>query len=114
MTSGVKTILYPVTDLAAAKAIFGALLGAAPIADSPYYVGYEVAGQQIGLVPNGTSQGLTGPTPYFTVDDIQASVQALVAACGQAVQDPRDVGGGRLVALVNDADGNVIGLSQDA
>jgi predicted enzyme related to lactoylglutathione lyase len=113
MTLGFKTILNPVTDLAKAKATFGALLDAEPIADAPYYVGCAVAGQQIGLVPNGTSQGLTGPTPYFTVDDIQASVQALVAAGGQTVQAPRDVGGGKLVALVQDTDSNVIGLSQD-
>src|SRR4051812_31959293 len=100
MTSGVKTILYPVTDLAKAKTIFGALLGAEPIADAPYYVGYRVAGQDIGLVPNGDRQGLMGPTPYWTVDDIQASLQALVAAGAQTVQEPRDVGGGKLVALV--------------
>jgi predicted enzyme related to lactoylglutathione lyase len=113
MTSGVKTIIYPVNDLAAAKAIFGALLGAEPIADTPYYVGYRVAGQDIGLDPNGHRHG-SGPVPYWSVDDIQASVQALVAAGAQTVQEPQDVGGGKLIAMVKDADGNVIGLSQDA
>ena len=56
MTTGIQTIIYPVKDLAQAKAMFGALVGADPVVDSPYYVGYNVAGQDIGLDPNG--QGL--------------------------------------------------------
>ena len=55
-TEGVKTILHPVTDLAAAKAVYTALLGIEPQADAPYYVGYEAEGQQIGLVPGGGPQ----------------------------------------------------------
>lgn len=53
MTEGVKTILYPVRDLAKAKAIFSALLAVAPNMDEPYYVGFSAEGQDIGLDPNG-------------------------------------------------------------
>ena len=49
-TQGIKTVLHPVSDLAAAKAVYTALLGVAPQADGPYYVGYEAADQHIGLV----------------------------------------------------------------
>ena len=52
-TQGMKTILHPVSDLATAKAVYAALLGVPPQADGPYYVGFEAAGQQIGLVPGG-------------------------------------------------------------
>ena len=52
-TTGVRTILYPVRDLAKAKELFTRLAGREPIADSPYYVGYDLDGKQIGLVPNG-------------------------------------------------------------
>lgn len=114
MSEGVKTIIYPVKDLEAAKAVYGALLGVEPYADEPYYVGYKVGGQDVGLDPNGHSQGMTGPLPYHTVDDIKAAVQALVDAGAQVAQDVRDVGGGRLIATVTDADGNAIGLLQDA
>ena len=112
-TEGVKTILHPVTDLAAAKAVYTALLGIEPQDDAPYYVGYEAAGQQIGLVPGGGPQAMTTPVAYWHVADIAAKL-AEVTAAGAAVKDePRDVGGGRLVATFTDPDGNVLGLIQD-
>jgi predicted enzyme related to lactoylglutathione lyase len=110
---GVKTLLHPVTDLAAAKAVYTALLGIEPQADSAYYVGYDVAGQQIGLVPNGGPQGMTSPVAYWHVSDIEAKL-AEVTAAGATLKEPsRDVGGGRLVATFTDPDGNVLGLVQD-
>jgi predicted enzyme related to lactoylglutathione lyase len=112
-TEGIKTVLHPVSDLAAAKAMYTALLGVPPQSDAPYYVGYEVAGQQIGLVPGGAAQGMTSPVAYWHVPDIEARL-AEVTAAGAAVKDPvRDVGGGRLVATFTDPDGNVLGLLQD-
>jgi hypothetical protein len=51
-TEGVKTVLHPVTDLAAAKEVYAALLGVPPQTDESYYVGFEAAGQHIGLVPS--------------------------------------------------------------
>jgi hypothetical protein len=52
-TLGITTVLHPVSDLEAAKAVYTALLGVPPQADAPYYVGYEAEGQHIGLVPGG-------------------------------------------------------------
>jgi predicted enzyme related to lactoylglutathione lyase len=49
-THGIKTVLHPVSDMAAAKTVYTALLGVAPQTDSPYYVGFEAEGQQIGLL----------------------------------------------------------------
>ena len=109
-TEGIKTVLHPVTDLEKAKPVYTALLGAEPTADSPYYVGYDAAGQHIGLVPNSD---MTSPVAYWHVADINAKL-AEVTAAGAAVKDaPRNVGGGRLVASFTDADGNVLGLVQD-
>ncbi len=112
-TQGIKSVLHPVSDLAAAKAVYAALLGIAPQADSAYYVGFEAEGQQIGLVPSGGPQGLTSPVAYWQVPDIEAKL-AEVTAAGATVKDPaRDVGGGRLVATFTDLDGNVLGLLED-
>jgi predicted enzyme related to lactoylglutathione lyase len=112
-TQGIKTVLHPVSDLATAKAVYAALLGIEPQTDSPYYVGFEAAGQQIGLVPGGGPQGLTSPVAYWHVPDIEAKL-AEVTAAGATVKEPaHDVGGGRLVATVTDLDGNVLGLLQD-
>jgi predicted enzyme related to lactoylglutathione lyase len=112
-TQGIKTVLHPVSDLAAAKEVYAALLGMPPSTDASYYVGFEAAGQHIGLVPRGGPQGMTSPVAYWHVPDIEAKL-AEVTAAGATVKDPvRDVGGGRLVATVADPDGNVLGLLQD-
>jgi hypothetical protein len=66
MTETLKTIIYPVKDLATAKPLYSALLGVEPIMDEPYYVGFSVEGQDIGLDPNGHSQGMTGPSATGT------------------------------------------------
>ncbi|GAB2728636.1 VOC family protein [Streptomyces bullii] len=113
MTAGLKTIIYPVKDLGRAKALFSALLGVEPYADVPYYVGFKDAGQDVGLDPNGHAKGMTGPVPYWHVSDIRASLAALTEAGAEPLQDVQDVGGGRLIAFVRDADGNLVGLLQD-
>ena len=110
---GIKTVLHPVSDLEKAKAVYTALLGAAPTADAPYYVGFDVAGQHIGLVPDGAQQGMTTPVAYWHVSDIEAKLAEVTAAGAEVKDAPRDVGGGRLVATVTDPDGNVLGLLQD-
>jgi predicted enzyme related to lactoylglutathione lyase len=112
-TQGIKTVLHPVSDLAAAKAVYAALLGVEPSADAPYYVGYDAEGQHIGLVPNGASQGMTSPVAYWHVPDIEAKLAEVTAAGATVKEAPRDVGGGRLVATLTDPDGNVLGLLQD-
>jgi predicted enzyme related to lactoylglutathione lyase len=112
-TEGIKTVLHPVSDLAAAKAVYTALLGVPPTTDEAYYVGYEAAGQHIGLVPGGGPQGMTSPIAYWHVPDIEAKL-AEVSAAGAIVKEPaHDVGGGRLVATFTDPDGNVLGVLQD-
>jgi predicted enzyme related to lactoylglutathione lyase len=107
-----NTVLYPVKDLDKAKATFTALFGFEPHVDSKYYVGYEVDGHEIGLIPNGHDQGMTGPEPYFDVEDINATLAALRAAGAVVLQEPTDVAGGLLVAKVRDTEGNLIGVKQ--
>jgi predicted enzyme related to lactoylglutathione lyase len=109
---GIQTVLHPVSDLGAAKAVYAALLGIEPQVDSPYYVGFEVAGQQIGLVPNGEQEKGT-PVAYWHVSDIEAKLADVTAAGATVKEAPRNVGGGRLVATFTDLDGNVLGLLQD-
>ena len=114
MTSGLKTVIYPVKDLASAKKLYGTLLGVEPYADQPYYVGFNVDDQDVGLDPHGHDKGMTGALPYWHVSDIRASIGVLVAAGGELQQEPTDVGGGNLIATLKDTDGNVIGLFQEA
>ncbi len=111
MSNGVTTVIYPVKDIAKAKTLFTALLGKEPYADQPYYVGYKVGNQDIGLDPNGHKHGMT---PYFQVDDIKQSLQALLGAGATTIEDIKDVGDGKLIAVVKDAEDNIVGLSQNA
>ena len=112
-TQGIKTVLHPVSDLTKAKAVYAALLGAQPSADSEYYVGFDAEGQHIGLVPKGGPQGMTSPVAYWHVADIEAKIAEVTAVGATVKESPRDVGGGRLVATVTDPDGNVLGILQD-
>ncbi len=112
MNEGIKTILYPVTDLVRAKKMFSQLLEVEPYADMPYYVGYKVGDQDIGLVPDGSSQGITGALSFYHVDDIRKNIQSMLASGASVVQELRDVGSGKLTVSLKDADGNLIGLIQ--
>ena len=112
MNKDVNIVLYPVSDLARAKALFVRLLGADPTSDAPYYVGFQSGNQQIGLDPTGDKRGMKGATPFWDVDDIQSVAAGLVEVGATIVEDAHDVGGGLLVAILSDADGNMIGLRQ--
>jgi predicted enzyme related to lactoylglutathione lyase len=111
MTRGMNTVVVPVRDLAAAKAVYSALLGE-PYTDQPYYVGFRVGEQEFGLDPHGHAQGMTGPVGFWGVDDIEKTIAVLLEAGGTLARPVRDVGGGMLIATVTDADGNPVGLKQ--
>ena len=113
MDQGIGVITYPVSDLAQAKTLFRTLLGVEPYVDQAYYVGFRVGDQEIGLDPHGHREGMTGPVVYVTVADIQSSLKQLLEAGAQPLQAVQDVGGGKLIASVKDADGNNIGLLQN-
>jgi predicted enzyme related to lactoylglutathione lyase len=106
----IQLCVFPVKDIAGAKSIYRTLLGTEPYVDSPYYVGFRVGDQEIGLDPNGHKAGLTGPIVYWPTTDIRKTLETLVGAGAQIQQDVRDVGGGQQIAWVKDTDGNVFGL----
>ena len=110
---GIKSVIYPVKDLVKAKELYRKLLGVEPYFDEPFYVGFQVGdGQEIGLDPNGHTEGMTGSVSYWKVDDIQKAIKSFLAAGATIHQDAKDVGGGILMATVKDIDGNPIGLIQ--
>lgn len=112
MNQGIRTTIYPVKDIAQAKALYSQLFGVEPYMDEPYYVGFRIGNQEFGLDPNGYSKGMTAPVSYYQVNDIQKSLQSLLDAGAELRQEVKDVGGGKLIASVKDADGNIVGLTQ--
>lgn len=106
MANNIPLIVYPVKNIDKAKNFFNTFLGAEPYADSPYYVGYKTGNLEFGLDPNGTAV-----ISYIDTDNIEASLKTLTDAGAEVVMDPKDVGGGLMVAQV-EVDGNVVGLRQ--
>jgi predicted enzyme related to lactoylglutathione lyase len=109
---GVRTVLCPVPDLARARELFSHLLGADPTYDEPYYVGFQIDDQQVGLDPTGKQRGMTGATPFWEVEDTKNVTRELVEVGATIAEAAHDVGGGMLVAMLADADGKMIGLRQ--
>jgi predicted enzyme related to lactoylglutathione lyase len=112
VSTGIKTIIIPVRDLAAAKVLYRTVLGVEPYADEPYYVGFQVGDQEIGLDPNGHNHGMTGPVGYCHVGDVTATLRQAVEAGWRTRQDVKDVGAGQQAAIVEDPNGNVLGFLQ--
>lgn len=106
-----KTVLTVVDDLDAAKAVWTAILGD-PTNDSPYYVGWTEGDHEVGLTP-AQDPADKGSVAYWHTSDIERAIAGVVDAGGSRVKEPQDVGGGRLVAVVADSEGNRIGLIQD-
>src|SRR3954453_12662430 len=101
--SGIKVVLHPVSDLAAAKPVYSALLGAPPQHDAEYYVGYDVeGGQHVGLVPGGEG----APVAYWEVDDIEAKLAEVTAAGGSVGEAGHEGGGGRVGGTLTDPHGH--------
>ncbi len=110
MNKGIKTVLYPVKDIKQSTTLFRKFLGVEPYAEQPYYVGFKVDDQDIGLVP-GNPEG--GVAAFYHVDDIKNSLQVLVDGGATIIQNIKNVGGERLIASVKDKDSNIIGLVQN-
>ncbi len=112
MSTPISVIVYPVRDVAKAKELYARFLGTKPYVDGPYYVGFRVGDQEIGLDPRGHSRGGAGPICYRDVPDIRSELRALIESGATMLQDVTDVAKGLLIALVRDQDQNVIGLRQ--
>ena len=112
MLLGLRTTIYPAPDLARAKAWYSDVLGQAPYFDQPFYVGFEVGGFELGLLPDATP-ATAGPQPLWGVADIAASHARLLALGAQALEPVTEVGEGIRVAAVRDPFGNRLGLIQN-
>jgi predicted enzyme related to lactoylglutathione lyase len=112
MNHGPQTIIYPVRDLVSAKPLYGALLDTTPYMEETYYGGLRVGDQELGSDPHCHDTGLTAPAGYRHMDDIEAPLTRLIDSGAEVQQAITEVSGGRRIASVKDADGNVTGLLQ--
>ncbi len=105
---GLRTVIYPAPDLDAAKAWWTQLLGAGPYFDEPFYVGYNVAGYELGLLPGGVATD--GALTYWGVDDVAEAVETALSAGAVEHSPMSEVGGGIVTATVRTPQGALLGL----
>ena len=114
MFLGLRTGAYRVSDIEEAKVWYSSVLGFGPYFDEPFYVGFNVAGYELGLVPEESPavKG-EGVIAYWGVENAEAALQWLLDKGGVKHEDVQDVGGGIKVASVKDPFGNVFGIIEN-
>ena len=112
MILGLRSAIYPVGDLAGAKAWYSTILGAEPYFDEPFYVGFNVGGFELGLMPDGIP-GVTGVSAYWGVADAAEAVDRLIALGASSNEPATDVGHGIKVGSVIDPFGNRLSVIQN-
>jgi predicted enzyme related to lactoylglutathione lyase len=113
MLLGLRTIIYPVTDLTKAIGWYTDIIGHAPYFNEPFYVGFNVGGYELGLMPAGDEDVAHGPATYWGTSDIVMTQAHLLSHGARAQNDIKDVGDGIKVASVIDPFGNVIGIIEN-
>ena len=109
---GLRTTIYKVGDIGEAKQWYAKAFQAEPYFDAPSYVGFDVAGYELGLMGDATPSGekTSNVLSYWGVADIEAAVKHFTDLGASADEPPTNVGGEIVVATVKDPWGNVIGL----
>ncbi|WP_259016743.1 VOC family protein [Emticicia fluvialis] len=108
---GLRTATYKVGNLDEAKAWYSRVFETEPYFDQPFYVGYNIGGFELGLVPDEKNDGKTdGVVTYWGVADVEAVLATLLANGATLYEDPTDVGDGIKVAAAKDPWGNVVGV----
>ena len=111
MFLGLRTVIYPAPDLAAAKTWWTRLLGIEPYFDEPFYVGFSVAGYELALVPD--LDAATGAITYWGVRDCDEAVKWLLHGGAQLREPVTEVGDHIRTATVLGPAGTVIGIIEN-
>ncbi len=109
---GLRTTIYMVSDLDAAKNWYAEAFQTQAYFDEPFYVGFNIKGYELGLLPE------KGPSPekgdsvlsYWGVENIQEVYDRLIALGATEHEKPNNVGGELMVASLKDPWGNIVGL----
>jgi len=112
MILGLRTVIYPVSDLVKPKEWYSQVLSIKPYFDEPFYVGFQVGGFELGLIPQG-EPGSVGPQPLWGVASIETAFQKLLDLGADPLDDVTDVGEGIKVAAVRDPFGNRFGIIEN-
>ncbi len=112
---GLRTVIYVNDELQAARDWYADIIGFAPYFDEPFYVGFNVGGFELGLMPSDevNQQGGGGVLAYWGVENAEAAFQRLESK-GARVREPvTEVGGGIKDAIFFDPFGNILGTIEN-
>jgi lactoylglutathione lyase len=109
---GLRTTIYKVTDLAKAKQWYTEAFQEAPYFDEPFYVGFNIAGYELGLIPDEqpASAKSDNVMTYWGVEQIESEYKRFLGLGATESEAPNNVGGEIIVAAVKDPWDNTIGL----
>lgn len=109
---GLRTVIYKVPDMEAAKSWYNQAFQTVPYFDQPFYIGYSIGGYELGLQPESVPAGAKGEnvSTYWGVNDVETEYRRLLALGATSFEKPENVGGPIVVATVRDPWGNLIGL----
>jgi len=109
---GLRTCIYKVGDITQAKTWYNKVFQTTPYFDEPFYVGYNIAGYELGLQPetNPTTIKADSVLTYWGVDNVEEEYQRFIQAGATGHEQPQNVGGEIVVGAVKDPWGNIIGL----
>lgn len=112
---GLRTAKYAVPDLASAKAWYSDVFGVPPYFDEPFYVGFNIGGFELGLVPDSTArpERPEAGVAYWGVADAARSYARLLQKGATAFEPLQDVGGGVKIGAVRDPFGNILGVVEN-
>jgi catechol 2,3-dioxygenase-like lactoylglutathione lyase family enzyme len=105
---GLRTVIYPAPDLAAAKLWWTDFLGFGPYFDEPFYVGFEVGGYELGLLPG--ADPADGSLTYWGVPDVRAAVAASIERGATEHVPASEVGDDIITASVRTPQGAIVGF----
>jgi hypothetical protein len=105
---GLRTVIYPSPDLGPATAWWRQFLALEPYFEEPFYVGFNVGGYELGLLP--TANRGDGALTYWGVDDVAAAVTAACAQGATVHTAASEVGDGIVTATVITPAGHIFGL----
>ncbi|MFF1574179.1 VOC family protein [Leifsonia sp. NPDC058292] len=111
MLLGLRTVVYPAPDLAAAKEWWSAVLGVQPYFDEPFFVGFNPGGYELGLDPAADPEA--GPQTYWGVRSIDAAAARLTELGAVPVDAIADVGDGIRLGTFRAPDGSILGLIEN-
>lgn len=109
---GLRTCIYKVTDIRSATEWYTKAFGTEPYFNEVFYVGFNIAGYELGLIPdeNPTTAKGDGVHTYWGVENVEKEYKRLISLGAKDYEEPHNVGGELVVGAVKDPWGNVVGM----